>query len=126
MMARPSKYSPERAATIAEAIEKGLTFGLAAALGGISPDTLTVWRRRYPDFAERIDAAEAQGALVNITKVRDAANDDWRAAAWILEHRHPHQYGKTVTENQLTGKDGEMLTVRSVSVPLPIRQDDEV
>lgn len=110
-MPRPTKYTAERAAIVEDGIERGLTFGLAAALAGISPDTLTNWRKRYADFSERVEQAEALGALANLDKVRRAGDDDWRAAAWILEHRHPHQYGKTVTENQHTGQNGEPIRV---------------
>lgn len=116
-MARPTKYTHERATVIIQAIEEGLTYEFAAALGGISGATLTRWCERYADFAERIGAAEARGVQKNLATIRAAASGDddrppdWRAAAWILEHRHPNQYGKTVVNNQLTGADGKELTV---------------
>lgn len=129
-MARPTKYSEDTAATIEQAIEDGLTYEFAAALAGVSEDSFSRWRKKYADFAERVAAAEARGALVNIQAIRDAARGteerpgDWRAAAWIMEHRHPHQYGKSVTENQLTGKDGGPIEFAGLDVPLPQRPDE--
>ena len=42
---RPYKRSPEAAQRIEAALVGGATYALAAAYGGISPDTLTRWRR---------------------------------------------------------------------------------
>lgn len=129
-MARPTKYSEDKVVVIERAIEDGLTYEFAAALAGITDDTLSNWRKRYSEFSERIAAAEARGALVNIQSIREAAAGaedraaDWRAAAWILEHRHPYQYGKSVTENQHTGKDGGPIEFAGLDVPLPVRQDE--
>ena len=38
-----------------------------------------------------------------MAQIRLHASGDWRAAAWILERRHPDDYGK---RTELTGKDG--------------------
>lgn len=117
-MARPTKYSEDVAKEIAEGIKLGLTYDLAAQLGGISEDTFSRWRKRYADFADRIAKAEALGARSCLARIhKESQEGDWRAAAWILEHRHPHQYGKQVSEHQLTGKDGEPPVFRFEIVP---------
>jgi transposase-like protein len=101
MAGRPSKYTEERAAAIVTAIETGATYALAAAHAGVSADTLGRWRTRFADFAERIAVAEGRGALVNLGRIQQAAQEgDWRAAAWMLEHRYPHAYGRQAQQRE--------------------------
>jgi hypothetical protein len=111
-MARPTKYSDERAAKVLEAVAIGTTYELAAKYAGISADTLTRWRQRNAAFAEQIEQAEGRAAVGWLAKIeREANNGDWRAASWKLERRYPQDYGKTVQENQHTGKDGQPISV---------------
>ena len=35
---------------------------------------------------------------------------DWRAAAWLIERRHPHEYGRQVIEQQLPTDESYNLT----------------
>jgi len=48
----------------------------------------------YADFVERIDQARALGEIAKVAKVTAAADDDWRAAAWLLERQYPDRWGK--------------------------------
>ncbi len=93
-MARRSKYEPARVAKIIDAINLGATYELAAGYAGISPDTLTAWKDRYPDFSDMLREAEGRAATKWLAKIERAADIDWKAAAWKLERRHPTQYGK--------------------------------
>jgi transposase-like protein len=103
-VARRSKYTAERASAILGGVREGLTYRLAAAVAGISPDTLTRWKDRYPDFAARLMAVEAEAAHDALKLIRRAGHDDWRAAAWILEHRHPEDYGRQVAQLNVAGR----------------------
>jgi transcriptional regulator with XRE-family HTH domain len=127
-MANRYKYTEERAAQAERAIRMGLTYELAAGLAGVSADTLARWRKGRngapADFAERIEGAKARGALTNLLAVNRAARGvvdargnvvvppDWRAAAWLLEHRYPDQYGRKVREHQHRGSGGPIEIVR--------------
>lgn len=109
-MARPTKYDEQRAATIAQAVEVGLTYELAAHSAGVSLSTFERWRKRYGDFDKRIRMAEGRGALVNMARIqKEAKEGDWRAAAWILEHRYPESYGRSVQQHE--GAGGGPLTI---------------
>lgn len=111
-MGRPSKYTPEVAERICQAIELGATYELAAQYGGITYDTFNTWRKNKREFLEAINAAEGKGATKWLAKIEQAASDGaWQAAAWKLERRYPHSYGRTVNETQHTGKDGAPLTI---------------
>lgn len=110
-MAAASKYTPERVAKIMQALDMGATHELAAGYAGISADTLVNWRKRYPAFSDQMREAEGRAAVKWLAKIEAAATDDWKAAAWKLERRHPHAYGKTVEEKQVTGPGGEPFKV---------------
>lgn len=108
MAGRKPKYDEDRVTKVLEAISIGATYELAAKYAGISKDTLDRWRRQKADFAVRCDEAEGRAGIGWLAKIeREANNGDWRAASWKLERRYPNDYGKTVQENQHTGKDGE-------------------
>lgn len=86
-MARPTKYSDEAAAKILQALELGGTYELASRYGGISFDTFLRWRKRYAGFATQLKEVEANAAMRWLVAIQAAAERDWRAAAWMLEHR---------------------------------------
>jgi hypothetical protein len=105
-MARPTKYTPDTVKAITQAIELGATYELAAAYGGISYETFRTWNETKPAFSAAIKEAEGKAAVKWLAKIEAAAADHWQAAAWKLERRYPNDYGKTVQEQQHTGKDG--------------------
>src|SRR5262245_40878255 len=93
-MTRPTKYTPARVKAILTAVELGASYEHAAAAAGVHRDTLTEWRKRYPAFSDALTRAGARGVLACFGQLHSAAEQDWRAAAWILEHRFPEQYGR--------------------------------
>lgn len=101
-LGRPCLLTPSREAALLNAIEEGMPLKQAAMLAGISYDTLNRWRTRgnsefAPDefrkFCKALERAEAVAMQVNLARVRAAGEKDWRAAAWILERRHPEEFG---------------------------------
>ena len=103
-MARPTKYTPETAKKITDAIRVGATHKLACDYAGIDEGTLANWRKRYSDFSDAIKEAEG-GAVVKWLALIDKAAQDgtWQAAAWKLERRYPREYGRQVVEQEHTG-----------------------
>ena len=111
-MARKSKYTPETVAKIIEAIKMGATYELAAGYAGIHYDTFNEWMKHKAEFSEQIKSAEGVGAMIWLAKIERAASDgNWQAAAWKLERRYPHMYGRNVTQMEVTGKDGGPIEV---------------
>ena len=111
-MARKSKYTPETVAKIIEAIKMGATYELAAGYAGIHYDTFNEWMKHKAEFSEQIKSAEGVGAMIWLAKIERAASDgNWQAAAWKLERRYPHAYGRNVTQMEVTGKDGGPIEV---------------
>jgi transposase len=107
MPGRPSKLTPETQQKIVQAITLGATYELAAAYGGIHYDTFNEWmklgaigKKPYSDFSEAVKEAEGRAAVGWLAKIEMAANDgNWQAAAWKLERRYPHSYGRQVQEH---------------------------
>lgn len=113
-MGRKSKYTPETVAKVVEAIRNGATYELAAHYAGITYKTLNEWMNAKSDFCEAVKSAEGAGAMTWLTMIEQATPDDWHAAAWKLERRYPHMYGKTVQAQEHSGS----LDVRFV-LPTP-------
>lgn len=117
-MGRRSKYTPEIVKKLCHAIELGATYELAAKYAGISYETFNEWRKTKPQFSEQLNEAEGKATVGWLTFIEgSAAEGQWQAAAWKLERRYPQDYGKTIQEQQHTGRNGEPLTVNFAMVP---------
>ncbi|HXT34763.1 MAG TPA: hypothetical protein VN837_04220 [Chloroflexota bacterium] len=102
-----SKYTPERAKRVLDAIGTGAARCHAAAYGGIDHNTLLNWEHRYPEFKAQVLEAEARAVVGTLAQIRKSASEgDWRAGAWLLERRYPEEYGRTVSEQRHSGPDG--------------------
>lgn len=118
--ANPRKLTPLVAQRLIEAFRLGASNADACRYAGISVDTLALWREggdhELREVAERgddplelanadrlgplavlvflIDGAKGERALEALAAIRAAAPADWRAGAWLLERRHPEEWGK--------------------------------
>jgi hypothetical protein len=109
-MARNLKYTPERVQKITQAIRVGATYRAAAQYAGISEALFYEWKAKRVEFLEAINEAEGAATVGWLAKIEAAANEGtWQAAAWKLERRYPHEYGRQAVE--LTGKDGGAINV---------------
>jgi hypothetical protein len=103
-VARPSKYSPEVQERICQAIALGADYEHAAAFAGIAYETLRVWREKFPAFSAALKEAEGRAMVKWLAVIERAAGDGtWQAAAWKLERRYPHLFGRTVQNVELSG-----------------------
>lgn len=106
---RPTKLSPETQKKICDGIRLGMTRERAAEWAGICRSTFFNWIRRgeeaesgvFSEFLYALKRAESDGIAVCLNNIHKAAkgedyNGQWQAAAWILERRHPMEYGKQV------------------------------
>lgn len=110
---RPTKFTPESAARVIQAIRLGSTLELAAQYAGVSYNTLLSWIKRgqaessgaYVEFVQTLKNVEGETALGWLAKIEQAANNgSWQAAAWKLERRYPHMYSRNVQETQHSGE----------------------
>ena len=117
---RPSKFTPERRASIIDAIAHRIPYEMAAEANGISLETLYEWLRigklhrdegiesDYTIFSEALKRAE-------MTKVREhteiiaARPERWQADAWLLERRWHKHFGPNAQLNELNNKLDQLL-----------------
>jgi hypothetical protein len=102
-LGRRSVQTPERAKVICEALARGLPYGHACAVAGISFQTFSVWRNRDTKFRQQIDEAIARGVEKRLKIIEDAARTEWRAAAWLLEHCQPEHFSKSRIQVEAVG-----------------------
>ena len=106
---RRSKKNQATLDGIIEAIRIGITFERAADLHRVSRATVYRWRNEDPEFDKDILEAVVYSEAVLVQRVNDKSIDDWKAAAWMLERRHPEQYSQRreidVTVTKSDGKD---------------------
>ena len=125
---RKSKYTPERAERVLAALKIGVPRRHAAAYAGVSEDTLLRWIKRYADFAARVDEAEAQAVATWASVVHYAASvqQDWRAAAWLLERRAPQEYQMHRLDVAASGEIKIVIVDQTMPLPdLPRDHDDD-
>lgn len=110
-------FNPTRQAALLEAIEQGMPLKQAAAVAGMSYDTLNHWQKRgenesappeYCQFYQLLRRSQAVAMQVHLSSICDAAKRDWRAAAWMLERRYPEDFARQQIEH--TGPGGKPLT----------------
>lgn len=125
-----------------EAIRKGATYELAAKYAGVDDETIRRWLRqaeqyennsaKYPDYEKFYDFQEerkkAEGdAVVKWLDIIDnaAQNGQWPAAAWKLERRYPHFYGKDSVELKEIKEIYSYLLNKSKKNEIAIEEDDK-
>lgn len=108
---RPSKLTPEITERFINAIQLGATYELASKYAGIAYQTLQNWRdKKEPEFVaffEDVLQAEGKAAIQWLAVLEKHSKADGKWAAWKLERRYPHEYGRIVQE--VVGKDGTPL-----------------
>jgi len=120
------KLTDEVIETIAQAIRVGSYIESAAALAGVSKDTLYRWLRQ----AETVEATDLTIKLSDAVKMalaqaeqrdldvidRAAQIGDWKAAAWRLERKFPTKWGsQSKVQVEHSGTDGGPIEIQSLS-----------
>lgn len=137
---RPTKFNQEVADRIVTLLRAGNYVETAAAAAGLSQVTVREWikvgRRdgKGPlfEFAERVEKAQAESEAMDVNKLLQHGQRDWRALAWRLERRFPGRW-REVTEKKVeqSGPGGGPIQHASVvkyelHVPAnPMVQEDE-
>jgi hypothetical protein len=94
MAGRPRKLSTDKQGEICALLHSGCT--LAAAARYVDCSVLTIQREagRNQEFCEKLRLARYSAELTPIHTLRNAAREDWRVAAWLLERTQPHNYAQ--------------------------------
>jgi len=98
---RPTALTPEVRDKVVMALSIGNYRKDAAGFAGVDPRTLHRWLAKgrsdpggeYGGFARDVAEAEGRAKIAALGCVQKAARDgDWRAAAWLLERKHPAEF----------------------------------
>jgi hypothetical protein len=93
-MPRPRKLCEIKQRDLCALISAGCPLAAAARHVGCSIFTIRREARRNPHFQQQLRCSQLNTELSPIVKLRDAAQVDWRAAAWLLERTQPQEYGR--------------------------------
>jgi hypothetical protein len=110
-MPRPTALTPETAKILVDAMRR-LPVGLACDLAGVHRSTFQKWRHRadegedpYAEFFANARISRAAYAADRLAVIHDAADADWKAAAWYLERTHAqHFQPRQKSETKLSGR----------------------
>lgn len=127
---RPTKFTHETVELLLDGIRAGLPIHLACDAAGVAESTFYEWQRgEFPrgadkelkaEFPDKLTRARGVSALTNINLIANAAKEDWRAAAWILERRFPQDFGKQALE--ISGPNAGPIQVEAVQIQKVILQ----
>lgn len=115
---RPTKFSQDVAAEILAALRRGHYMETAAALAGISKDTLYRWLKAGARFESaeltafwiEVEKAQAEAEDLDLTVLHRAVEKgDVETAKWRLSHRNPGRWGRTQVE--MSGPNGGPIEV---------------
>lgn len=120
-MGRPTKLTPEVQKKIVDAIRAGNYKEVAARYAGIGETTFYEWLKKggqckngvYTEFQKAVKNAEAEAEVRDVALIEMAAKENWTAAAWRLERRHPDRWGRK-EHHEVTGEGGKAITIKVV------------
>jgi len=118
---RLGTFNTSNVEAILEAVRRGATPNIAAYAGRVSRQTLFNWLAwgeeelengetdsQLAQFVLNYREAEWHAASEWLDMISASAPEDWRAAAWLLERRHPREYGRSAVEVVKEGDQGQI------------------
>jgi hypothetical protein len=118
---RPTKRSSQLEKALLAAVETGAPYRIACSACGISSDTFTEWRRKDPVFARQVEIAAGKTALRLLKKIEANADQNFSAAAWILERRFPNDFSRpevqlNIQQNNVTQNNGLVINITETEI----------
>ena len=108
---RPRALDAANKEKVVRFIAEGGSQNMAAAFVGVSPTTISNEAKRDPEFAERMQAAEASCYVHHVQNVKRAGKEDWRASAFMLERKYPEEFRKK-TDVKVRGQRDRRPVIR--------------
>jgi hypothetical protein len=95
-------------------IRAGSYIYVACAAVGISRRTYTKWMQRglsdkpgdvlFRLLRTKVEVAQAEGEVRRVATIAAAANENWQAAAWLLERQYPERWARMSQREQPPGQ----------------------
>lgn len=117
---RPTKLTPELSREICDYVRMGNYVETAAAIAGISKDSIYRWLKKganaksgiFREFSDAVKKAQAEAEARDVGLIGRAAKDQWQAAAWRLERKFPDRWGRK-DRVEHTGRDGQPIQIEA-------------
>ena len=100
-MHRPLALTPVTRDRILTYLRAGNYIETACKASGIHKDTYYGWMERarkgeepFATFAAEVDEALAAAEMLDLATIHAASHNQWQAAAWKLERRHPSRWSR--------------------------------
>lgn len=107
---RPPALDEDKRRLVLAILAVGCSRRTAAKYVGCAHTTIQRTALRDPEFAKQLECAEGMAELGYLKNIQAAARKEqyWRAAAWVLERRHPQEWGPR-SPNVLTPEEVHQL-----------------
>lgn len=120
----PYKFTPTVAAAIVSYLKAGNFLEVAAAVAGVSKQTVYDWikqgrragRGEMWIWAIEVEKAMSFAEVFMVAQIARAAKVQWQAAAWHLERKYPERWGRRQFLEH-TGARGGPLETKDLTVP---------
>jgi hypothetical protein len=88
------EQTKEQIDKICSALQRGVTLKAACGFAAITQNQLQALMERNKDIYDRVTVALHSFEVLANQKLQSHYDKDWRAIAWHLERRLPHDYGE--------------------------------
>lgn len=134
MLRYDTEEAAEKIRVVLEGIASGLDTKCACGIAKLPYSTWKWWLKQaedgeepYTELAFRAHAADAERKQIYFATLREAAKEDWKAAAWLLEKLYPTEYGQRatlehqagMTPKEFKGAIDDVITVIKANVSDP-------
>jgi hypothetical protein len=111
---------PKKRTKICGLLSLGYSRNMAAEYVGCDPSTISRTAKRDEAFRAQLADAESETSIDALRLIRHTGSQEryWRAAAWVLERRHPDEYGRRAP-NTFTGEQVMRILERALEVVMP-------
>ncbi len=124
---RPRVLDDSKREQVCALVSAGVSLRKSAEYVGCSHSTLCREARRDKEFHQQLRKAKGMTQLAPLEAMRQAAQSNWRAAAWMLERSDPEQFGrnlrKTFGLKELRALARDLMTIFDEEIDHPIQRE---
>ncbi len=124
---RPRALDDAKRREICALVSAGASIKTAARYAGCSRSTVYKEASENEEFRERLERAKSTACLTPLQAVRQAYQEDWRAAAWMLERTDPDRFGRSsrraVGRRELNALTRDLIAIVRDEVDHPMHRE---
>jgi disulfide oxidoreductase YuzD len=125
------RIKPEHLDKIEVGLQRGLGLELSCLYASVSTAAMICLMKNNKDVLARMNTAEGSFILFCTQKIMEKANDDWKAAAWLLERRYPAHWCEIKqielsTRIETTAKIIDAKAVETAMIDVTALTDEEL